>query len=780
MSLLRPRTFGDKLVLLVTLTSGIMAAAVCAVLVTLNYMRMREMAISSVDSLSRVLAVNSAASLDFQQPEEGEETLMALRAVPQVASATVFDVEGKPFATYRRTDGDPAPEFSRSSSNWEFRDGWLVDTIAIEHGGRRVGTLQLVYDMSDLVARLQQNVLVSLAASIAVMAIGLLIAARLQRVVTRPVGELVATARQVSQTRDFSHRARKLSQDELGTFTDEFNDMLAKLQHQDDLLKSAHQRFRNAVEAAPNGMIMVDAHGVILLVNRQTELMFGYGRDELIGKPVEVLVPERHQNVHPRYRAGFFDSPSARPMGAQRELFARRRDGSEFPVEIGLNPISTDEGVRVLSSIVDITERKRAEKDRANLLDRERTAREEAERANRMKDEFLATLSHELRTPMTAILGWARMLRSNQDSEDVARGLEIIERNARTQSQIIEDLLDMSRIISGKVRLDVQQVDLHEVIDAALSTVRPAADARGIRLQSVLDPNIGPVRGDPNRLQQVMWNLLSNAIKFTPRGGRVQVVLERINSHVEISVSDTGQGIKPEFLPFVFERFSQADAGSTRRHGGLGLGLAIVKQLIELHGGSVQARSGGDGQGATFIIMLPLSIVTTPRGDDEVHPRHSRPLATISNPPSLMGVKVLVVDDEPDARELVGRLLENCGAEVLRAGSAAEALDALTQYTPTVIVSDIGMPTVDGYDLIRQVRARPLSDGGSIPAIALTAFARSEDRTRSLLAGYQLHVAKPVEPAELIASVATLAASGGNVGTSRSEIRPPDHHPSEN
>jgi PAS domain S-box-containing protein len=766
----RPRTFGAKLIVLVTLTSGAVAAIICVVLVSMNYARMKGMAIENVQSLANTIGVHSAAALVFDDPEVGHETLTALRAVPQVASATIYDAEDEPFATFYRGTG-PSPNFPLSESGSQVINGWLVHAVPIVQDDRRVGTLQLVYDMAELAERLRQNVLVSLAAALLAVCVALLIASRLQRIVTRPVGELVATARLVSERRDFSIRARKVSHDELGTFPDEFNVMLETLQHHEVRLQAAHQRFRTAVEAAPNAMIMVDAEGCILLVNRQTEQMFGYDREALVGQSIEVLVPERHRGAHPRYRMIFYQSPSTRPMGAQRELFARRRDGTEFPVEIGLSPIRTDEGMRVLSSIVDITERKHAELERTNLLEREREAREEAERANRIKDEFLATLSHELRTPMTAILGWAQILRAGgKDADETERGLEVIERNARTQSQIIEDLLDMSRIISGKVRLDVQQVDLQEVIEAAVSTVRPAADARGIRLQTVLDSRIGPVRGDANRLQQVMWNLISNAIKFTPRGGRVQVALERINSHVEISVSDTGQGISPEFLPFVFERFRQADASSTRRHGGLGLGLAIVKQLIELHGGSVHAKSPGESQGSTFIVILPLSVVQTPRTDEEVHPRVPRGTAA-SDELSLRGVKVLVVDDEPDARDLVARLLESRGAQVLRAASAAEAMDVLVQFAPDVIVSDIGMPAMDGYEFMRQLRSRSSAEGSSIPAIALTAFARSEDRTRSLLAGYQLHVAKPVEPAELVASVATLAGVA-KPGTDREQQDP--------
>jgi PAS domain S-box-containing protein len=408
--------------------------------------------------------------------------------------------------------------------------------------------------------------------------------------------------------------------------------------------------------------------------------------------------------------------------------------------------------------LFDAVRRANLEKDR--LLVRERAARTELERAGRMKDEFLATLSHELRTPLNAILGWAQVMQLSSDSvpEDLREGIAIIERNARAQTRIIDDLLDMNRIISGKVRLDVQPVVLAPVVRAAIETVEPAAKAKEIRLQAVVDPSSGPISGDPNRLQQVFWNLLINAVKFTPKGGRIQVVLERVNSHVEFHVIDSGEGIDPAFLPHVFERFIQADSSTTRRHGGLGLGLAIVKQLVDLHGGSVSARSPGRGQGATFTVALPLTAIH-PEPEAVVEKRH--PSAGSSGRPpepctDLSGRRILVVDDEPDARSLLKRVLEDCEAEVIVAASAAEALTHLQKMRPDVIVSDIGMPDEDGFALIRMIRALPSGCGGATPAIALTAYARAEDRVNALVSGFQHHLAKPVEPAELIAVIASL------------------------
>lgn len=421
------------------------------------------------------------------------------------------------------------------------------------------------------------------------------------------------------------------------------------------------------------------------------------------------------------------------------------------------------EPVRFDGTTQDVTDARAKAEERQALLESERLARAEAERASRMKDEFLANLSHELRTPLNAILGWAQLLsRDNDDKATLEEGLAVIERNARVQTQLIEDLLDMSRIISGTIRLDVQAVDAASIIDAALETVMPAAQAKGIRLQKVLDPHAGPIAGDPGRLQQVVWNLLSNAIKFTPKDGRVQVLLERVNSHVEISVADTGIGIDPGFLPHMFERFRQADASTTRRHGGLGLGLAIVKQLVELHGGTIRAKSPGEGHGSTFTIVLPLAPVRAAHEEQRVHPRSAMPTPPNLHCVSLRGLRVLVVDDEPDARGLIKRLLEECEATVLVAGSAADALGIIDSDPPDVLVSDVGMQEMDGYEFLRRVRAGGNEKAARMPAVALTAFARSEDRTRALLAGFLVHVSKPVEPQELIATIASVAGRTGD------------------
>ena len=399
-------------------------------------------------------------------------------------------------------------------------------------------------------------------------------------------------------------------------------------------------------------------------------------------------------------------------------------------------------------------ERAKGEAQRELLLRNEQEARATAEAANRTKDEFLAVLSHELRTPLNAVYGWARMLRSGQMDEDrVERALEAIERNANAQVQLIDDLLDVSRVVTGKMRLDVRPVDLGLVVESALDAVRPAAEAKGVRLHSALDPDTGQVMGDPDRLGQVVWNLLMNAVKFTPRGGQVRVRLQRVSSRVEIVVSDTGQGITADVLPFVFDRFRQGDSSTTRAHSGLGLGLALVKHLVDLHGGTVTAQSAGAGRGATFVVTLPLPLGDRPPGS--APRRHPTAVAAPAGV-RLDGLRVLIVDDDQDARDLALAILAGAGASVKMCASAGEALDTLSQWRPDVLVSDIEMPGEDGYSLIRKVRALNGADGGRIPAIALTAYGRMDDRARSLAAGFTMHVPKPVDPGELTTVIASI------------------------
>jgi PAS domain S-box-containing protein len=434
---------------------------------------------------------------------------------------------------------------------------------------------------------------------------------------------------------------------------------------------------------------------------------------------------------------------------------------------VRISPLSHEGRViGTLTIIEDVTERVAREAElqsqieaRTRLLASEKLARSEAERANRLKDEFLATISHELRNPLNAIMGWAHMMRVGKlTPANLDRAVETIYRNAKSQAQLVADLLDVSRIVSGKLRLDVRAVDLIAIVNAAIDSVRPAVEAKGIQLQTILDAEAGPISGDADRLQQIVWNLLTNAVKFTPKGGRIQVKVQRTDSYAEIVVTDSGVGISKEFLPYVFDRFRQADASTTRIHGGLGLGLSIVRQLVDLHGGSVNVHSEGEGHGTTFTITLPfLGVVSDQKGAEPPQPVQGDDVIPFDGLPSLQGIKVLVVDDEPDTRELICEVLKECGSEVITCCSAAEALEALEAHKPDILVSDLGMPDEDGYSLISKIRALPGEHGGQIPAAALTAYARAEDRMRVLRSGFQFHLPKPVDSAELITVVASLA-----------------------
>jgi len=527
-------------------------------------------------------------------------------------------------------------------------------------------------------------------------------------------------------------------------------------------LRESEERWRFMAESMPQKIFTATAKGDVNYFNRQWIEFTGLAFEQIIDWGwTQFIHPD---DVEENVRRWQHSVDTGTPFQIEHRF--RRADG-EYRWHLSRAHAMRDPAGDVLmwiGSNTDIDDMKRAEMERTRLLEREQAARAEAVAANNLKDEFLATLSHELRTPLTAIIGWSNMLLAGGMKEaDAARALETIHRNARAQNQLIDDLLDVSRIVTGKLRLDVQPVELSVVIIAAVEVMRPSAEAKSIRLQMVLDPSVCLVSGDANRLQQVIWNLISNAIKFTPKGGRVQVRLERVNSHVEITIADTGAGINPEFLPHVFDRFRQADSAITRTHGGLGLGLSIVRQLVELHGGTVRAESEGEGNGATFIVSLPF--IATRRDSplmERVHPATNCGNMSFDCPPQLIGLRVLIVDDEDDTRDLLRAVMERCGCEATSVGSVAEALATLQQTNPDVLISDIGMPEEDGYSFIRKVRALPAERGGNTPAIALTAYARSEDRIRALMAGFQMHVPKPIEPIELAAVVASLSRRNGH------------------
>jgi signal transduction histidine kinase/ActR/RegA family two-component response regulator len=607
-----PHSFRDKVSALVTLTSGVAIVAVSFALAVVNHLDLERAMFDALDAQASIVAMNSGAPMVFGDRASATEALAAFRAMPSVAAASLEELDGSVFATYRRPA--PAGEAPAAGAAGVRSSRQVTFTTRVQEKGQPLGELKVVFDLARLRAHLWQSLMLAATISVFGVAFALLFSRGVARVITRPVAELGRLAQRISETRDYSLRARKGGDDEIGAFTDTFNEMLEQIQRQD----------------------------------------------------------------------------------------------------------------------IDI-----------------KTSREEAQVASRMKDEFLATLSHELRTPMTPIVGWAQILRRiGSGDARVLKAAEVIERNAFVQTRIIDDLLDMSRIISGKMRLETGMFDLRDAVSGALEAVREAAHAKRIAITTDIEADVPPLRGDVQRIQQVLWNLLSNAIKFTPEEGRIRLRAWTADEHVRVAVSDTGRGIAAGFLPHAFERFRQADSSITRAHGGLGLGLSIVKQLVELHGGTVSADSEGPGQGSTFTLVLPV-----PQGAEPLPEGRAGEAPSQATPAPLAGRGVWVVDDEGDTREWLAQVLADAGASVLAWRSAGELLAALAGATPDVLVCDIGMPDVDGYALMRRIRALP-GAAGVVPAIALTAFARAEDRARALAAGYQAHLGKPVGEAELVAAVA--------------------------
>jgi PAS domain S-box-containing protein len=503
------------------------------------------------------------------------------------------------------------------------------------------------------------------------------------------------------------------------------------------------------LDTVEQSVIATDLQGTITYWNQYAVKLYGWTAEEAVGRNIMEITPaqatyEQAAEIMASLRAG---------NAWSGEFIVRRKDGMTFPAMVTATPIHDEKGILIgtVGVSVDITERKKLEQEL-------RARAEELSEANRLKDEFLATLSHELRTPLTAILGWAKMLCDGTPNETMlAHALKVIMRNAEAQQHLIEEVLDVSRIITGKLRLDVRPVELISIIEAAIETVRHAAEAKRIEIKTDFDPEANLISGDPERLQQVFWNLLSNAVKFTPPSGRVETRLERVGSHVRFIVSDSGQGISQDFLPHVFDRFRQADQTAARSHSGLGLGLAVVRHLVELHGGTVAASSEGDMQGATFTVELPLIAPLDETKVQSVKPERIKDKTQSESDVELDGLHVLVVDDEADARELVSVMLRQRGAKVLEAASASEGLKLLESARPDVLIADIGMPGEDGYALMRKVRALNPERGGLTHAIALTAYAGEEDYAQAIDAGFHLHVTKPVDSTTLTEALLSLA-----------------------
>jgi PAS domain S-box-containing protein len=512
-------------------------------------------------------------------------------------------------------------------------------------------------------------------------------------------------------------------------------------------------RYRALAELCPDVMY-VNVGGRICYVNEAAVRFFGAkDANEMLGRsPVSLAAPSSRDRVAARSA----ELKSIGQVTAVQQEEWQRLDGSCVPVEAAAAVVPWQGTTGILVMLRDVSERRHAEEVRTQLLASERMARSEAEHANSMKDEFLATLSHELRTPLTAIVGWSQILLRGRTSEaETSHGLEAIDRNTRALTKLVEDLLDMSSILSGKFRLEMQVVAPLPIVQAAIETIKPTAEAKRVFVEAQLDPATGRVRGDANRLQQIVWNLLTNAVKFTPEGGRVSVALDEDNARVRIRVADTGPGISADFLPFMFDRFRQADASIRRRHSGLGIGLAIVKQLVEMHGGEVFVQNTGH-EGTTFVVTLPLAVMPERNGHDApAELTDGRRVPPSNGKVDLSGVKILVVDDEPDTCRVIKWALGQYRADVVTAASAAEALPLIESSAPDILISDIGMPEVDGYEFLKRVRLLP--SGRDIPAIALTAFARPEDEAKSLAAGYAVHISKPIAPDTLSAAVASLS-----------------------
>ncbi len=711
------------------------------------------------DALSRILRRQSA-------PPNGVVTL--LDRGPRIVSRTRREAEyrGKP----------PSEDFLRRSarvSEGSWRSTLLEGGSSYASMSRSPLTGWMIgvgMPSEEVDAPVRRSIIALVLAGIVILGLGLFSALSLSRVVVRALTSAAGAARSLARGEPLALQPSPIIEaEELSSALVESASILdERLQQRDKALaaeRTAHAaseqdqaRLTVTLRSIGDGVITTDPAGKVNLINPVAQLLTGWDEASAQGRPIDevfnIVSEDRHQRVENPVRRVFREG---RIVGLGNHTLLIARDGREFPIEDSAAPIRAPDGglIGIVLVFRDATERRETERRRAELLQQEQAARREAEAVSRSKDEFVATVSHELRTPLNAIFGWVRLLRTGKlDAAKHAHALEVVERNTRAQAQLIEDLLDMSRVVTGHLRLDMRRVDLASVARTAVEAVKPSAESKDLSLTLDLPPNLGPITGDPDRLQQIIWNLLTNSVKFTPEGGRIRVLLRVEGSDAVLQVSDTGVGISAELLPHVFERFRQGVSSASRTHGGLGIGLALVRHLTEMHGGTVVAASDGEDRGATFTVRFPMLGPRAVLDREALSPRDTGALLDGENH-VLAGLNILVVDDDEDARDLVTVTLRQAGAQVKSAASAREALESLGADVPHVLVSDIAMPNGTGYELVQQIRTTPR--WAQLPAIALTAYDRPEDRERSLKAGFDFHVGKPVDPQYLIHVVVSAA-----------------------
>jgi PAS domain S-box-containing protein len=738
----------QRKITLVTMTTSL--ATLLFALVILAFLESWEFKRSFEQELRSIAGItggNSIAALEFLDLDAAKRTLSVLKEDPRILGAWLYDANNVEFARY--SSGN-IPDVSYEIFSRENSDVITVKHL-IYHQNKQVGNIVVVANNSQITSRLAEYTAVVVFIAFLSLLLAYFLSRYLRNTISHPILRLAETARTVSQSGDYSLRAEKESDDETGELVQQFNQMLYVVEKATSDLQKSEKQLQTITDSLPVLIAYIDSELRYQFNNAAYEKWFNLTPAELKGRSVkDVIGDEAFKNIEQHLKQAFFGQTS------QFESEMEYKHGTRRFISTSLIPHFHEGSAAVLgvfALVVDITDQKEAQAERERLLVSERAARNEAEHASKIKDDFLTTLSHELRTPLNAIVGWSQiLLRGGKTEEQIREGISVISRSAKIQAELIADLLDLSRIQTGKLSLDLKPLQLAQVINAALDAVSMAAKSKNIRIISDISNDVKPVRGDSARLQQIIWNLLTNAVKFTPSGGTVTVTAKQSSKNtVEVQVADTGQGIPVDFLPYVFERFRQADSSSTRKYGGLGIGLSLAKQLVEHHGGTISAASAGEGMGATFSIQLPVydgSIVAKTETSELL--------------PELKGCKILAIDDQADALDLVKRILEDTGATVFVANSALEGLEILKTRRPDIVLTDIGMPDHDGYEFIKWIRELKMPYKNDIPSVALTAFARPEDKERALSAGFQAHVTKPINEFELVSVIVRLISKSGN------------------